>query len=56
MRGPLCYFSAVVEKLDREINAALADPKMKARLPTWAGQRYLARPPTLESSWPMKPR
>jgi hypothetical protein len=37
MRGPLCYFSAVVEKLDREINAALADPKMKARLTDLGG-------------------
>lgn len=37
MRGPLCYFSAVVEKLDREINGALADPKMKARLTDLGG-------------------
>jgi tripartite-type tricarboxylate transporter receptor subunit TctC len=28
----------IVDKLNKEINAALADPKIKARLPTWAAR------------------
>jgi tripartite-type tricarboxylate transporter receptor subunit TctC len=42
----------IVNKLNKEINAALADPKMKARL----ARRCRARPLILESSSPMKPK
>ena len=46
----------IVDKLNKEINAALADPKMKARLADWARTVLRARPPTSESSSPTKPR
>jgi hypothetical protein len=47
----------IVEKLNKEINAALADPKLKARgLPTWASQWFPARLPTSASSSPMTRR
>ena len=46
----------IVDKLNKEINAALADPKMKARLADLAARCFRARPPTSESSSPTKPR
>ena len=47
----------IVDKLNREINAALADPKMKARLADLGGDgACAARPPTSASSSPTKPR
>ena len=46
----------IVEKLNKEINAALADPKMKARLAELGGTRCSARPPISASSSPKKPR
>ena len=47
----------IVDKLNREINAALADPKMKARLADLGGiVCAAARPPNSESSSPTKPR
>ena len=39
----------IVDKLNKEINAALADPKMKARLPISAARCLRARPPTSAS-------
>ena len=33
----------IVDKLNKEINAALADPKIKARLPDWAAYRSRCR-------------
>ena len=32
--------SEIIEKLNKEINAGLADPKMKARLPTLVACRF----------------
>ena len=47
----------IVDKLNKEINAALADPKMKARLADLGGTVLaLARRPTSASSSPTKPR
>ena len=46
----------IVDKLNNEINAALADPKIKARLAKWAVSRLRARPPTSASSSLTKPR
>ena len=47
----------IVDKLNKEINAALADPKMKARLADFGVHgASLARPPTSASSSPTKPR
>ena len=46
----------IIDKLNREINAGLADPRMKARLADWAARRLSARPPTSASSSPTKPR
>ena len=39
----------IVMKLNQEINAALADPKMKARLSDLGNVGSPARPPTLAS-------
>ena len=46
----------IIDKLNKEINAALADPKMKARLADLGGTVLAARPPTSASSSPTKPR
>ena len=46
----------IVDKLNKEINAALADPKVKARLADLGVTRLAARPPTSASSSPTKPR
>ena len=47
----------IVDKLNKEINAALADPKIKARLADLGGiGRLRARPPTSASSSPTKPK
>ena len=48
--------SEIVEKLNKEINAALADPKMKTRLADLGATALPGRPPTSESSSPTKPR
>ena len=46
-----------VERLNREINAALADPVVKARMSRILGaSRFLDRSPISRSSWPRKPR
>jgi tripartite-type tricarboxylate transporter receptor subunit TctC len=37
----------IVDRLNREINAGLADPKLKARLAEWVRPRFQARPPTM---------
>ena len=47
----------IIDKLNKEINAGLADPKMKARLADLGGTRVSpARPPSSASSSPTKPR
>ena len=44
----------IVDRLNKEISLGLADPKMKARLPTWAARRSRARPRTSGSSFPTR--
>jgi tripartite-type tricarboxylate transporter receptor subunit TctC len=46
----------IVDKLNREVNAALADPKMRARLADLGGTPLPDRRPTSASSSPTKPR
>ena len=46
----------IIDKLNREINAALADPKMKARLADIGARSFRVRPLILGSSSPKKPR
>jgi tripartite-type tricarboxylate transporter receptor subunit TctC len=47
----------IIEKLNKEINEALADPKLKARLADLGGTMLFAgSPPTSERSLPKKPR
>ena len=46
----------IIDKLNKEINAGLADPKIKARLADLGGTVLRARPPTSASSSPTKPR
>ena len=47
----------IVDKLNKEINAGLADPKIKARLADLGGTMPMTvRPPTSASSSPTKPR
>jgi tripartite-type tricarboxylate transporter receptor subunit TctC len=48
--------SEIVEKLNKEINAGLFDPKLKARLPTSVVRCSWARPPISANSSPRKPR
>ena len=54
--GPKNTPAAIVERLNKEINAGLADPKMKARLAVFGGDVPLSRPPTLEGCSPTKPK
>ena len=46
----------VVDKLNKEINAGLADPKSRRGLPISAALCLRARPPSSASSSPRKPR
>ncbi len=46
----------IIDKLNTEINAALADPKVKARLADLGAAPVRARPPISENSWLRKPR
>ena len=46
----------IVDKLNKEINAALADPKMKARFADLGSTVLPVRLPTSASSSPTKPR
>ena len=46
----------IIDKLNKEINAALADPKIKPRLADFGGVVLRARPPISASSLPKKPR
>ena len=46
----------IIDKLNKEINAGLADPKIKARLADLGGSPLLSRPPISENSSPTKPR
>ena len=54
--APKATPSEVTEKLNKGINAALADPKFRTSLPTWAVWCFPVRLPTSGSSSPMKPR
>ena len=47
---------AIVERLNDEINAVLADPKIKARIADLGGTALPARLPSSASSSPTKPR
>ena len=55
-RAPKDTPSAIIEKLNVEINAALADPKMKARFADLGGMVLPARRTTSASSFGMRPR
>jgi len=46
----------IVDKLNKEINAGLADPKIKARLADLGGIALTGSPPTSEGSSPKKRR
>ena len=46
----------IVDKLNKEINAASPIPRSRRGLPTWAARCLRARPPTSASSSPTKPR
>ena len=46
----------IIEKLNREINTAMADPKIKSRIVDLAGRRSSARPPISAKSSPRTPR
>jgi len=46
----------IVDNLNKEINAALSDPKIKARLADLGAPCLAARPPISEGSSPTKPR
>ena len=46
----------IVNKLNKEVNAALDDPKMKARLADLGGTVLPARPPTSANTLPRRPR
>jgi tripartite-type tricarboxylate transporter receptor subunit TctC len=48
--------SEIIYKLNGEINAGLADPKLKARLADLGGRCFRARPPTSASSSTQRPR
>jgi len=37
----------MIEKLNHEVNAAFADPRMRARLADLGERRWLGHPPTL---------
>ena len=46
----------IIDKLNKEINAGLADPRSRRGLPSWAARCLRARPPNSASSSPTKPR
>ena len=46
----------IVDKLNKEINAASPIPRSRRGLPTWAARCLRARPPISASSSPTKPR
>jgi tripartite-type tricarboxylate transporter receptor subunit TctC len=46
----------IIDKLNREINAALADPKMTRTLPTSVAWSFPSRPPITEGASRKKPR
>jgi tripartite-type tricarboxylate transporter receptor subunit TctC len=47
--APKNTLAEIIDKLNNEINAGLADPKIKAPLSIWVVRRCRARPPTLAS-------
>ena len=53
--APAKTSSEIVDKLNKEINAGLADPTIKARLDGLGGEVFQARPPSSGSSSPTKP-
>src|SRR5215471_18163403 len=55
--APKATPAEIVDKLNREINAGLAEPKISARaLPTWAACYSRARRPSSANFLPTKPR
>ena len=46
----------IIDMLNRTINAALADPKLKARFADLGGKVFPSRPPNMASVLQMKPR
>jgi tripartite-type tricarboxylate transporter receptor subunit TctC len=46
----------IIDKLSKQINAALSDPSSKRGLPSSMARRSAARPPISANSSPMKPR
>jgi tripartite-type tricarboxylate transporter receptor subunit TctC len=54
--APKNILTETINKLNKEINAALADPQIRARLADLGGRCFRARPPILVSSSPTKPK
>ena len=54
--APKATPAEVIDRLNKEVNAALADPKLRTRLAEIGALRLRARPPTLASSSSMTPR
>ena len=54
--APANTSAEIIEKLNKEVNAALADPKMKARLAELGDRCFPVRLPSSASSSPTKPR
>jgi tripartite-type tricarboxylate transporter receptor subunit TctC len=50
--APKATPAEIIDKLNKEINAAPADPKNKARLAKWVAKRSRSRPLTLAGSSP----
>jgi tripartite-type tricarboxylate transporter receptor subunit TctC len=48
--APKATPAEIVEKLNKEINAALADPKIKARLAELGGTAFVGSPPDFSKS------
>jgi tripartite-type tricarboxylate transporter receptor subunit TctC len=44
--GPKRTPENVIEKLNKEVNVSIADPKSRRSLPTWAARLLAGRPPT----------
>ena len=54
--APAGTLAEVIDKLNKEVNAGLADPKLRCALPTSGALGSRARPPTSGNLLPTKPR
>ena len=54
--APMGTPAEVIDKINKEINAGLADPELKERFADWAALRLRARRVISESSSLTKPR